>query len=268
MKVNEIITQKFIKALSENVVPWNRPWASVGFANAISKRCYTGVNVLILSLLGKDTFYLTYKQAKELGGMVKRGEKGTPICFYKMLDGVDDNGQKKTIPFLRYYTVFGVSQCEGLKWKAPEKETREFKPIEVCEKLVNAQNAEIEFGGDRACYIPSSHIVRIPKPENFKSEEYYYGTLFHELIHREAKEFGTVLDSTFGSDPYAKEELVAEIGAAFLINHCGIDVSGLWDNSKAYFQNWISKLNKDPQLIISAASKAQKRFDNIVGRTK
>lgn len=264
MKVNQIITEQFINCLKEGTIPWRKPWACGGFCNGFTKRPYRGINILTLAFFGKGEYYFTFKQVVALGGNVKKGSKGIPIAFYTPLKSNEGKANEKTFPLLRYYKVFAWEDTEGMKWEAPKKTKAEIKPIELCEKFVAAQKASIEFVGSRAVYLINQHKIQMPVISAFDTAEHFYSTMFHELTHREAREVGEPLDpSTFGSDPYAKEELIAEIGAAFTSAYCGVRNDAVLENEKAYIQSWISKLEKDPQLILTAASKAQKRFDSM-----
>jgi len=141
----------------------------------------------------------------------------------------------------------------------------EFSPIESCENLISKQS-DIDHMGNIAAYNIKTHKIIMPAKESFSSVQAYYKTLFHEMIHREAKELGEELQGSMDKESYSKEELIAEIGANFLANFCGLDIEETLSNSKAYVQSWIKQLESNPQLIISASSKAQKRFDSILKR--
>lgn len=279
--VHQIITEKFLSALDAGkVAPWACPWHIEGLKNAISKKLYRGVNVLLLSLLGQDDWFLTYKQAKSLGGNVKKGAKGIPITFYNVVDSktqVDAKGKPKQVRFLRYYTVFNASDCENLEWVRPIVNTIEFVPSERAESIATSflsldsakmPACPISYGGSRACYSPAIHAIQMPRKETFKSIGFYYKTLFHECGHALHGVTETEkLSASFGSEPYAKEELTAEIFASFCLNHCGMLEADLFDNSTAYLANWRKALSADHSLIISAASKAQRRMEYLLGLT-
>jgi antirestriction protein ArdC len=278
MKVNEVITNKFLEAIkSSGTLPWQKPWRTISVRNAVTGRAYNGVNQLLLSLIGKDDHYLTFNQAKQHGAFVKAGT-GLPICFFRFNDKKDKNGnvirnangKAETYPSLRYYTVFPLSETTGgeaLKAKAAaRKKAIDFAPIEACENIVKASGFSIFHKGDRAAYSPALHTIMMPAPETFKSVEHYYVTLFHEIGHAMAKECGEDITNGFGSDPYAREELVAELFANLCISFVGIENQDLFDNSTAYFQNWLDRLKKDASLLISASSKASKRFITLANR--
>ncbi len=234
----QIITDKVIEKLNEGVIPWEKPWHTQGPArNLISKRPYRGINAFLLSCLDdhESPYWLTFKQCKDKGGHVKKGEKGFPVVFWKQItvnsEILDENDRpvKKLIPFLRYYTVFNVEQCEGIEVPPKEEiQENEFTPIEQCQQIIDGmpQKPEINFGGDRACYFPTLDYVKMPKPERFQEPEKYYNTLFHELTHatghQERLNRKGISDvSFFGSHAYSQEELVAEMGAVFLCSETG-----------------------------------------------
>lgn len=203
-----------------------------------------------------------------LGAHVKKGEKSFPVVFWKILED-EEKGETKKIPFLRYHSVFNALQCEGITLPAQPEAQREFHPIERCEQVVAEmpRRPTIEHGGGRACYSPQRDAVSMPEPKLFESTQAYYGTLFHELTHATGhvsrlnrKEVAD--PSNFGSNPYSREELVAEMGAAFLSGHCEIENATL-DQSASYIQNWLERLKDDRKLVVHAAAQAQKACDFI-----
>lgn len=269
--VYEIVTERILDALAKGVVPWRRPWQTDMPRNLVSGREYRGVNVLLLSCQGfASPCWLTFKQAKALGGSVKKGEKGTPVIFWRVYDGEDENGKSKKRFVLRYFTVFNVEQCEGLDLPAAESR-REVSPIAECEWIVAAykEPPAIRHAGQQACYSPSRDEVRMPAREAFGSDEEYYSTLFHELTHstghtsRLARK-GVTDPTRFGSHDYSFEELVAECGAAFLAARAGIAPKTI-DNSAAYIASWTKRLTSEPRWIVDAAAQAAKAADRIAG---
>lgn len=279
--VHEIVTEKLITALEAGTAPWRKSWGTSTTlpANFQSGKKYRGINTFLLNCAGfSSPYWLTYKQAFEKDGNVKKGEKGMPVVFwnwiYKDASGKtvkDPKQATKKIPFLRYYTVFNAEQIEGVEFPTVEIPTREHTPSEGCEKIVNGMPSppEIKTKGSQPCYIPSLDRVEMPKAEHFHSGDDYYSTLFHELAHATGhksrlnrKELTKV--SGFGSRDYSKEELVAEMGAAFLCGQAGIDTT--LDNSAAYLQNWIKVLKGDSKLAVTAAAQAQKAADYILGQ--
>lgn len=270
--VYSIVTEQILKQLESGVAPWHRPWTAEIPKNIVSRRAYRGINVFLLASIGYGSpYWLTYKQAIERGGHVRKGEHGTKVVFWKMgtretqeQDG--DTIERKSI-LLRYYTVFNVEQCEGIA--APDS-TRTVNPIEECERIVSQMPIPPVMQQDgRAWYRPSTDTVGIPSRNAFNSAEEYYSTLFHELTHSTGHSNRVGRDgieklNTFGSESYTKEELIAEMGAAMLCGIAGIERKTL-SNSAAYLQSWISVLKSDSHMVVSAASQAQKAADYIQG---
>ncbi len=282
MNVNEIITQKFVdKIAHDKILPWQKPWRSLDYQNLATGHKYRGLNVLTLALFGRDSFYITAKQVFSAGGKIKKGAKSLPIVFWSKIQKEEksDTGETedKSFYFLRYYNLFNFTDTEAndnapdstdygkLELKAISLEkVIDFEPLEMAEKLVQSTGIPIKFGGSVACYRPGSHEINMPKPETFQSREHYYCTLFHELTHAMSKETSVELKAGFGSEPYAKEELVAELGANFLLSYCQIDSTGLFDNSASYLDNWTKRIANDSRLLVTAAGQAQKRFDKVL----
>lgn len=272
-KVFQIITDKIIEKLEAGTVPWHRPWKP-GEApkNLISGNAYNGVNAFLLSLTGfESNFWLTFKQAKQLDAQVRAGEKSLPVVFWKFFE--DEETEKKSCMF-RYYRVFNVEQCDridpDLIKGMEEKNVFDWNPIDRCDFVVDQmwKRPEIKNGGDRACYSPVLDFVQMPKSKFFESAESYYNTLFHELAHSTGHESRLKRDLSghFGDHKYSQEELIAEMTAAFLCAHCGIEQETI-DNSAAYIQNWLSAIKRsNPRFVIDAAQRAQKAFDFIVGK--
>ncbi len=280
----QVITDRIIGLLEQGVVPWQKPWRGGAMMpkNLVSKRDYRGVNVFLLDAMSyQSPFWLTFNQAKDIGGHVKKGEHSCPVVFWKWLD-VEAPGEptgRKKVPFLRYYSVFNVAQCEDMpqdRIPALNAGEREHCPIADAERIVAnmPQKPEIRHGGGRACYSPAFDRVDMPKPETFRSGQDYYSVLFHELTHstghqsRLNRKGFSASDgewSAFGSTPYAREELVAEMGAAFLAGQAGI-VERTIENSAAYVQSWLQRLKDDNRLVVQAAAQAQKAADFILGR--
>lgn len=264
--VYEIVTDQILKALEGGHIPWERPF--IGHCNGVSKHQYRGINILLLSLSdAKTPYWITYNQAVELGGHVRKGAKSSVVTFWKMLslkDKASETVEEKHIPFLRYFRVFNVEQCENLTIKLPETVTG--AKIEACEAVLAAmQNKPTisEYAGG-AHYKPSDDTVNVPAMAHFTSPEEYYAVLFHELIHATGHKSRLDRDclNRFGSEGYAKEELIAEIGAAFLCARCGIQRK--IDNRAAYIQNWLGALKNDTKLVIGAAGAAQKAVDYVL----
>ncbi len=270
------ITAKVCELLERGTVPWRRPWSDRGLQrNAQSRRPYRGVNQLLLQIRqlerGYDTpFWTTYRAAKKASGQVRRGERGTLVTFWKFLQLEDDQdpAKKRRVPFLRAYTVFNLDQVDGLAAPA-EDEALEFEPIERAEAIVGAMPnpPRIVHGGIRASYILSFDRVTLPERESFKAVESYYATAFHELVHSTAHP--SRLDrglASVESDPdrYAREELIAELGAAMLSGIAGISPPTV-EASAAYIEHWLAQLRRDARLVVVAAGRAQRACDYILG---
>lgn len=270
--IQEKVTAQIIAALESGTAPWRRPWkGAAGPHNVVSGKTYQGINWFLLSMLGGGGF-LTYKQAQSLGGNVRKGEKGAPIVFWNFAEKTKPDGTVGRFAFLRSYTVFSVAQCDGLQLPAAEAEgeTLPFVPIERAEATIASTGARISHGGDRAYYRPSTDSIQMPEKADFHAPEEYYSTAFHELAHwtghqsRLARK-GIEEVAPFGSTTYSKEELIAEMGAAFLCAEHGINST--LENSAAYLQGWIKALKGDSSLAISAAGAASKAANFILGRT-
>ena len=279
--VYSIVNDRIIQALEKGTVPWRMPWKQTGGLpqNLISKKPYRGINTFLLHSQGyANAFWLSFNQAKEMGGSVRKGEKGTPITFWtqwtpKAQKALPKDEQKPCL-LLRYYTVFNALQCDGIEDRLPAApETLDFQPIEACETIAAGMplRPEIEDDMQRACYFPCRDIVQMPSRGSFESEESFYGVLFHELSHATGHQsrlgrFGPEeAIAAFGSQSYAKEELVAEFASAFLCGTARID-SPLLENSAAYIQGWLRKIKEDKKALVSAASQAQKAADYILNQ--
>lgn len=273
---NNIETQ-----LEKGIVPWQRPWTGGGFPkNAASGRQYSGVNMLILMLSGATSNkFLTYKQAKSLGGNVKKGAKGYPVIFFNVRYK-DKNGKwlkkakvktmsKKqlanyeSVPMARYFHVFDISDTEGIDFE-DEGETFDFQPIEKAEAMLDAMKhviPEIQHGENRAFYHPAKDFVNMPAKERFKTAEGYYSTLFHELVHSTGHEsrLNREFSTTFGSSDYAFEELIAELGAMILRQKAGIaENPKTIENTASYCAGWLEAIRKDRNELYKASKQAIK----------
>jgi antirestriction protein ArdC len=279
--VYSIITERIIHLLEQGAVPWHKPWqgGETFPRNLISRKPYRGVNVFLLHAMSFESpYWLTYKQARELGGNVRRGERACPVVFWKRLE-VADQGEptgKKQIPFLRYYSVFNSAQCEGIGSPPPVSGPgRDHNPIADAERIVSGmpKRPEIRHGLHHAFYSPSADIVGMPSPERFDRAEDYYSVLFHELTHATGHETRLACKQSpdgweaFGSQSYSREELVAEMGAAFLCGQAGI-IERTVDNSAAYLASWLKRLKDDTRLVVQAAAQAQRAADFILGQVQ
>ena len=271
--VYQIVTEQIIRQLEAGVAPWHKPWSTQLPRSLASGRKYRGINVFLLAACGYGSpYWLTYRQATDRGGHVRKGHHGTKVVFWKIgtreVEDADGETIERRAVLLRYYTVFNVEQCEGIA--APDT-TRAVNPIEECERILQGMPTPptIEQDG-RAWYRPSTDTVGIPARSAFDSVEEYYSTLFHELTHSTGHPNRIGRDgieklNIFASESYSKEELIAEMGAAMLCGVAGIERKTL-SNSAAYLKSWTDVLKSDSRMVVSAASQAQKAADYILGK--
>ena len=279
--VYEIITERILEQVEEGTVAWRKPWnGQAGMPkNLVSDKAYRGINVFLLHCLGYESpYFVTFKQAKQLGGQVRKGEKGCPIVFWRWPTEAQRTEAaaegKEAFPIVRYYTAFNVAQCDDIDVPAIDVPEREHEPLEAAESIVEGmpQRPTIEHGFTGASYSPTDDTVRMPKPERFEVGEGYYATLFHELTHAtgHSSRLDRKLDTkraAFGSDNYSREELVAEMGSAFLCGSAGILDSQV-DRSASYIEGWLKSLRNDRRLVVTAAAQAQKASDFILDRDR
>jgi antirestriction protein ArdC len=272
------ITDKFTAQLREGVTPWRKPWSVSGFGhhNYFSRRPYRGINTLILAITAQMCGYnspawTTYKKAAEHGAQVRKGEKGTPIIFWKTVDVEDkaDPDKTKKIPMARTYYVFNTDQIDGIEWSAPDREPVEIRDAlkQVVDNYPNPPRIE-HAAGDSAHYTPATDVITLPLLEQFHDEKAFAETVLHECVHStgHTSRLGRFIDNRVGCrGAYAKEELIAEIGASMLMQHVGIEPD--MPQMASYVQGWLKALEDDETLIIKAAQAAQKAMDHILGAT-
>jgi len=272
VKVNayQIITDRICGMLEQGTAPWSKPWkVSRGMPrNLISKKCYRGINTWILhSASYESPFWVTFKQASDAGARIKRGEKSMPVVFWKQVEVADkQTGDMVKIPFLRYYNVWNVSQLENLK-ETPAVEPMPTTPAaSIYQNMIN--RPALRHGMAAAFYDPAQDSIGMPDLARFATEADYYGTLYHELTHSTGHKsrLDRLTPATFGSEDYSKEELVAEMGSAFLCGVAGIERQ--LEHSASYIAGWLKALKADPKLVVNAAACAQKAADHILGTTK
>ena len=278
------VTDRIIRELEQGRVPWVQPWGGVEVAtplglpkNAATGNTYSGINILILWGAaiehGRRTqSWLTFKQAKTLGGSVRRGERGTTVVYAdrfipktEQARAQAEGDDPQAVPFLKRYTVFNADQCEGL----PESAFAGIAPPPACETvphaeaLIAATGADFRIGGDRAFYVPSKDYVQVPPQPAFREQINYYRTCFHELGHWTGHEsrLARVFKGRFGSMPYAREELVAEMASAFVCASLAISPTV---RHADYIGSWLEVLKEDDRAIFNAASLASKAADFIL----
>jgi len=273
--VYQIVTDRIIAELENNVIPWQKPWSGIrsGAFNRISKKPYSILNQMLLKHTGE---YATFKQWSDLGGKIKKGAKSEIIVFWKVSKYIEENdeGEKevKQYAILKYYNVFHISQVEGVE--PLENPFSEVEPIEEADRVIidYVTREHIDFqeqASNEAYYSPSRDCIVVPMKEQYQNINEYYSTTFHELTHSTGHKtrldrLTSGVNAAFGSQTYSKEELVAEIGAATLLNYLGIETTKTFKNSAAYIQSWLQVLKNDNKFIVSAASKADKAVNYIL----
>jgi len=281
--VYQRVTDMVLAELDKGAAPWRKPWR-VEFGlprNLESKRVYRGVNVLTLmsSALasGYDAnWWLTFNQAKTLGGHINKGEHGYPVVFYKRVpldgDGKEDDADEETASasvgrwrsVLKVFTVFNVSQCSGIT--APAAPKLAWQPLAVAEQIAEAVSLPIRYEGVSAYYDPKQDRITLPPRNLFDSAIGFYETLLHELVH--ATGHTSRLDRPFGaqgSEAYAWEELVAEMGSAMLAVITGVPAPD-FPNFASYVDCWRKRMQRDPQAICEAAASAQKAVEWLLNK--
>ena len=290
--VYEIITNVIVERVQETgILPWKCPWIMeqgggiVEPRNFVTDKPYRGVNSLLLNFMGyKSPYWLTFNQCQTLKGQVKKGEKGTPIIYWKNIQKTitetDEKGEvkEKTLPpIIKYSTVFNVLKCEGLEIKEiiPYM-TLENEKIELAEKIYSnfVGAPDVVFDFNYASYSRETDLVNVPEITSFNFSDEYYSTLFHELIHSTGHEKRLNRKSLINAtgifkrgESYCKEELIAEIGNSFLCAYAGL-IPQTFDNSVSYIKGWLDEIKANPKMLIEASSQAQKAVDLILGKTQ
>jgi len=281
ISVYEIINERIISELEKGVIPWLNPYQSkLRAMNLISKKYYKGINTILLNIGNSfnSPYWLTFKQCTDLGGKIKKNEKSQIIIFWKItnikeLNKTTNLMEIKSIPLLRYYRVFNTQQCELPEGSVPEYlEIHKNDKLNICESIVNNYKNKPIIKNDnayKAFYHTVKDFINIPSIELFDTSYKYYSTLFHELIHSTGHSTRLNRDeitklASLGETEYSKEELVAEIGSAYLCTFAGIDNRTV-KNSAAYIKGWLDVLKNDNKFLISAGCKSQKAFEYILG---
>ncbi|TWJ13679.1 ArdC family protein [Geobacter argillaceus] len=282
--VYEIVNSRIIDLLERGTIPWRKPWAtSQGMPrNLASMKEYRGINVFLLACQQYSSpYWLTYKQAEERGGHIRKGEKSTMVVFWKLLDrsnsaadenSTEDSGVSGRVPLLRYYNVFNFEQCENIASPSSETPTYQFTQIERSEQIIKnmTNRPEISYGGNRASYTPVSDKIRMPYEDRFEKSEEFYSVLFHELGHSTGHQSRlgrkeVVERHEFGSEEYSAEELCAEFCSSFLCGVAGISNQTI-ELAASYIDGWLNVLKKDKKMLVVAAARAQAAADYILGR--
>lgn len=287
------VTDLIIDELEKGRIPWRKRWGILKDGrvevaqNYVSKRPYTGINSVLLGCASYERpYFLTFKQATELGGNIRKGARGNLVVFWNVLEKekevTNTKGETKTqkvgVPLLRHYFVFNVADVEGITINLPDLKTPDALDEVYCYSACDAVYAGyagapkiVNVDPARAYYSPLLDVVNMPRPTAFDCLEAYYCVMFHELIHstgsRDRLNREELVHSDgFGGELYAKEELTAEIGACYLASSCGLDLTDhrLLTNAAAYLQNWLSALKGDKTLIFRASGQAQKAVNYIL----
>lgn len=299
-KVYERINQIVIEGLEKKGLQWFKPWRNkngemIRPINNFSGKPYNGMNIFTLSAIASHFGYehnewLTFKQCKEKGGQIRKGEKSSPVFFYsvrwwsaklnkswaKLEEAVNAGAtDAKKVFNIRMYLVWNIAQCDGIEPRiviepATDENAIVFTPDEQAEAYIDGYNKrpEIRLGGDRAYYSPPKDYVQMPEKETFFDSDSYYKTLFHELVHSTGHEsrLNRKFGDAFGREEYAKEELIAEIGSMYLTNMAGLQPKDSDANSQAYLKGWIKKIKGDNgKLAANAMQAAAKAVDHILG---
>lgn len=283
------VTNKIIAMIEQGVAPWRRTWSTYGLArNYVTKHIYTGINLILLNNTSHQIpYFMTWKQVKDMGGKVRKDTKAEMAVYFNVYfkNSLDHTLDKETafklkaageeiqiLKFIRYYNLFNVADIEGISFEYPNVALKQHEKIEHCEKVLwympkcpVLKSSE----GDQPFYSPELDFVNMPSVELFESPEAYYATLFHELIHSTGHECRLGREEvmnyqTFGSNKYAREELVAEMGASFLCSSVNIDYDSIMENNAAYLAGWLKVLKEDSKFIFKAAAEAQKAADYIL----
>jgi antirestriction protein ArdC len=280
--VYQRVTDRIVSELEQGVRPWVKPWHAEHTAGRITKplrhngQPYSGINILMLWTAAVAQGYaapiwMTFRQAKELGANVRKGEKGSPVVYANTISRTeidDDTGEEaeRDIPFMKAYTVFNIEQVDGLPahyYGKPEPRFDVPARIEHAEAFFAATGADIRHGGNQAYYTVASDYVQMPPFEAFRDPESYYATLGHECTHwtrhpsRLERDFGR---KRWGDEGYAMEELIAELGASFLAADLELTPEVREDHA-AYIGRWLKVLQNDKRAIFTAAAHAQRAVD-------
>ena len=273
------VSTRIIAELERGAAPWIKPWSATAGANtpcnAVSNRPYSGCNVILLWLARNRGWptprFLTFKQAIEAGGNVRKGEHGTKVIFVKQLQIKDGDGEAadtRLVPMLREYTVFNVAQCENLpdsiKAGRPMRVRNPDTRDGLADEFLRSTGADIREGHGEAYFVPSQDFISMPAFEAFKGADHFYNVAFHELSHwtGHKSRLDRDLKNRFGSREYAAEELIAELGAAFLCAEFGFDGDV---RNAGYIATWIDLLKADKRAFFTACSKAQAAADYLRG---
>ena len=270
------VSARIVAELEAGAAPWVKPWSATAGQNvpqnAVTNRPYSGCNVILLWLARNRGWptprFLTFKQAIDAGGNVRKGEHGTKVYFVKQLQIKDGEEDTRLVPMMREYTVFNVAQCEnlpdGVKAGKPMRVRNPDTRDALADEFLRSTGADIREGHGEAYYVPSHDFISMPAFEAFKGADHFYCTAFHELTHwtGHKSRLDRDLKNRFGSHEYAAEELIAELGAAFLCAEFGFDGDV---RNAGYIATWIELLKADKRAFFTACNRASKAAEYLRG---
>lgn len=271
--IYQMITDRILEMLENGVVAWRKAWQGGEAINYVTRKAYRGINTLLLDRGGE---YLTFKQCQDCGGKVKKGAKSNLIVFFKPIEKENnENPEEKEIGFvLRYSRVFHISDCEGIESKLEfTEDTNKIEPLEMGENIINnyISKSNIKFENDsfsnNAYYSPNADKIVVPMLSQYTNVNEYYSTVFHEMAHstgHTSRLNRLSKQAYFGNAEYSREELIAEITSAMLMNVAGLEIPSTFENSVAYINGWKKKLREDKNAVVVAAGQAQKACDYIL----
>ena len=279
--VYQLVTDAIIRKLELGNIPWHCPWRKV-HSSCISYatgKPYSMLNQMLLG--GRPGEYITFNQAIAVGGHVRKGERAKLVVFWKMFETVDaDTGEVTEIPMLKYYNVFNIDQCEHIapRWAITlrnEQSDSDLIPDEKADCIIldYLSRSKVKFSPQRtnsAYYSASTDEIVVPELKQYDTVPEFYSSAFHEIAHSTGHPARlNRFDGTerFASEEYSKEELIAEIASAFMLDHCGLNTHASFENNVAYIQGWLKALRNNRKLIVTAASHAEKACKYILGES-
>ncbi|MEM9931452.1 MAG: zincin-like metallopeptidase domain-containing protein [Bacteroidota bacterium] len=290
--VYQLVTDIILEKLEQGVIPWKQRWSAQGpAANYLTRKPYRGINALLLNTLGlTQPYFLTFRQAKQLGGYVRKGAQSLPVVFWQWYYRHRETGKKLTEqevkalpdtlverhPFLRYYRVFHISDTERITFELPtvnlsnpdeDKLMCGFQPLHSMPHPV-----AVKTRSNMPFYHPQHDYINMPAMNTFSSEEAFFQVLYHEMTHatghaKRLNRSSVTAPQPFGSWTYSKEELVAEMGASFLSNLMGLQNEAELGDAASYIQGWLKVLRNDKRFVVEAAQQAQRAVDYILGKS-
>jgi antirestriction protein ArdC len=276
--IYEIVNDIILGHLEKGVVPWRQTWIGKGLPrNRLTQHVYRGINRILLNLSEYPTNeFVSFKQVKELGGHIRKGERSHMVIFWKWIEPVKDEEVSieedlSRYPYIQYHHVWNIAQCEGIQTLEANTPPAKIEPIQQAEQLVFGviDKPEIIWDHREAYYDPRKDVINVPQITSFENANAYYSVLFHELVHSTGHEKrlarkGIIDTIRFGTLEYSFEELIAEMGACYLLSHCGI-VPDNFSNNAAYINGWMRKLKQEKYSFIHASVQAQKALDFLLG---